>query len=327
MFLRILWRLLSAAFLAAPAYADSDRQAPRVLAALEQGRAAELGIGISKNPLLAMALYCDAGMLASGDGFFHLGRLLASAPPAARQPGLANTYLALAARLGRQDALKYYDARVDSALLDAPCGAFSAATKTAAFDLDAYLAHQSADKQKLAVLIRGLANEYGVDARLALAIALAESNLDANAVSPNKAQGVMQLDPETQRRFGVTRPFDAEQNVRGALAYLASLDKRFVGDRGLIVAAYHAADKESAELCGDASSCFETRQYVRHVLLFAGLASAAPAYRRRQTPALVPPAIPLPDLASEQAPFVAVSGTAPARVRPAKSLPGRRLPD
>ncbi len=88
------------------------------------------------------------------------------------------------------------------------------------FDIDGYLARQSPARQKIALLIRQTARQYAIDPRLALAIALAESNLDPGAVSPQNAQGVMQLIPATQERFGVTRPFDPEHNICGALAYL-----------------------------------------------------------------------------------------------------------
>ncbi|MBE2257331.1 MAG: lytic transglycosylase domain-containing protein [Candidatus Accumulibacter sp.] len=286
--------LLVTALLAAPvsSAADSGRQTPRVAAALAQGRAAELGLGIARNPMLAMALYCDAGTMGSSDGFFQLGRMLATAPPPLRQPALANTYLALAARLGRSEALKYYQPSVDQVVPDEPCSEFAAGARTPAFDLDGYLARQPLAKQRVADLIRRLAPEYRIDARLALAIALAESNLDSAAVAPNNAQGVMQLIPATQRSYGLSRPFDAEQNVRAALAYLSRLDERYAGDWRLIATAYEAAEA-SVDRCPPPSPQLEARQYVRRVLLFAGFAvpekvgaggQAAPTGRSPATP-------------------------------------------
>ena len=47
---------------------------------------------------------------------------------------------------------------------------------------DACLAQQPASKQTLAALIRRQARDYDVGERLALAIVLAEANLDARAV-------------------------------------------------------------------------------------------------------------------------------------------------
>lgn len=265
----VLVLLLVTSLHGAPARAAGERQAARVQAALVQARAAELGIGIEKNLMLAMALYCDAGTMGSRDAFFHLGRLLATAPRAMRNRRLANTYLALAARLGKEQALEYYDPDADNAPLGEPCAAFADASQAQAFDVEAYLSQQPAAKQKIAGLIRRVARQYQVDARLALAIALAESDLDPDAVSENSARGVMQLVPATQRRFGVTRPFDAEQNVGAAMAYLSSLQQRFAGDWRLIAAAYDVAEG-SIVRCNGLPPCIETQQYVRRVLHFAG---------------------------------------------------------
>ena len=105
--------------------------------------------------------------------------------------------------------------------------------------------------------------------RIALAIALAESNLNPDAVSPKNAQGVMQLIPDTQARFGVTRPFDPESNIRGGLAYLKWLKARFAGDWALIAAAYNAGEG-AVERHGGIPPYRETESYVRRVLFFAG---------------------------------------------------------
>lgn len=118
-------------------------------------------------------------------------------------------------------------------------------------------------------MIRQTARQYAIDPRLALAIALAKSNLDPGAVSPRNAQGVMQLIPATQERFGVTRPFDPEHNIRGALAYLKWLSKRFAGDGRLIAAADNAGEGTVDRYAG-VPPYPETQQYVRRVLRFAG---------------------------------------------------------
>ena len=120
-------------------------------------------------------------------------------------------------------------------------------------------------------MIRQTARQYAIDPRLALAIAVAESNLDPGAVSPRNAQGVMQLIPATQERFGVTRPFDPEHSIRGALAYLKWLRKRFAGDGRLIAAAYNAGEGTVDRYAG-VPPYPETQQYVRRVLRFAGYA-------------------------------------------------------
>lgn len=261
--------LLATGLLSLPVRAENLQEAPRVLAALEQGRAAEEGKGFRKNLAQAIALYCDAATMGSPEGFFRVGRLLATAPAGQRNQRLANAYLALAASLGSQDALKYHDPAEGNAELGSECAPPADAAETQAFNVDAYLSRQSPTKQEIARLIRRVAPRYDVDPRLALAIAMTESNLNANAVSPKNAQGVMQLIPATQERFGVTRPFDAEQNIKGAMAYLRWLDKRFAGNWELVAAAYNAGEG-SVDRYRGIPPYAETQQYVRRVMGFAG---------------------------------------------------------
>ncbi len=257
----------------AHASADGDLP-PRVLAALEQGLAAEQGVGVGKNFPLAITLYCDAAQMGSPEGFFRVGRLLATGPAFLRNPLLANAYLALAITLGHREASDYYDASVGNAVLSDECGDFLGNLKIPGFDLDAYLAAQPLAKRKIAEMIRRHAPRYNIDARLALGVALAESNLDSAAVSAKNAQGVMQLIPITQVRFGVRRPFDAESNVRGGLAYLKWLKERFGEDWGLVVAAYNSGEGVVTRHKG-IPPYPETRRYVQRVLYFAGFSLAA----------------------------------------------------
>ncbi|MCX7167801.1 MAG: transglycosylase SLT domain-containing protein [Rhodocyclales bacterium] len=248
-----------------------DDEAPRVVAALEQGLAAEMGVGLRKNPRLAIALYCDAGAMGSPEGFFRVGRILAKGPVFVRNPALANAYFALAARLGHHDAVDHFDEGKESAALDDECGRFDTSLALEHFDLDGYLSALSPAKRKISDLIRRHAARYDVDVRIALAVALTESNLNAQAVSPKNAQGVMQLIPGTQDRFGVKNPFDPEANIKGGLAYLKWLKARFGGDWALVAAAYNAGEG-AVERHGGIPPFRETQHYVRRVLFFAGFA-------------------------------------------------------
>jgi hypothetical protein len=171
--------------LAAPALAeDPEIEAPRVVSALEQGLAAELGTGLGRNPELAIALYCDAGTLGSAEGYFRVGRVLR---PRSRlypqsgpgqcvfRPGRAASAIACRGRCLRPDGR---------------CGcagrglrqAFLAGLEKQRFDLDGYLAGLTPVKRGIADLIRRLAPRSQVDARLAIAVALVESNLNPRRV-------------------------------------------------------------------------------------------------------------------------------------------------
>ena len=247
--------------------------APRVTAALDQGLAAERGIGIHKNIPLAISLYCDAGRMGSPEGFFRIGRILSKGPVSVRDPRMANAFLALAARLGHQQGAALFNDRVTAAPMGDECNLFADRMVTDRFDMDSYIARQPQAKRQIASLIRSKAPQYNVNARLALGIALAESNLNAQAVSPKNAQGVMQLIPDTQERFGVKNAFHPEQNVRGGLAYLKWLQKRFNGDWKLVAAAYNAGEG-AVDHYGGIPPFPETQQYVRRVLYFSGYSSA-----------------------------------------------------
>lgn len=272
---RLIPALLLLAFVpGSSAQAEAYLEAPRVVAALAQGLAAERGIGIRQNSGLAIELYCDAGTMGSSEGFFRIGRLLLKGPPRLRNPSLANAYLALAARLGHQKASMLHNPLVKNANIDLICSNLHGQGGQPKFDLEGYIAGLSPAKRNLAALIRKKAPLYGVDTRLALAIALAESNLDANAVSPKNAQGVMQLIPDTQERFGVEKPFDPEQNIKGGLAYLKWLQNRFGGNLKLVAAAYNAGEG-NVDRYGGIPPFPETQHYVRRVLNFSGMATTA----------------------------------------------------
>ncbi|MEL7593317.1 lytic transglycosylase domain-containing protein [Aeromonas veronii] len=248
------------------------RQAPRAMTALRQGQAAQHSGNLQK----AIALYCIAASTGNPEGYFRIGRLLATGPASVRSAKMANSYLAMAMRLGNQQASHYYNPRVGNAPMGDQCGVGMRggqgsyfALPSTPFNVEAYLARQSPGKQKLATMLRHAAKRHQVDVRLVLAIAIAESNLESRAVSAKNAQGVMQLIPETQQRFGVTQPFDPAQNIKGGVSYLKWLDRRFDGDRVLISAAYNAGEK-AVERYGGIPPYDETREYVKRVLYFAG---------------------------------------------------------
>ncbi|RPJ63808.1 MAG: hypothetical protein EHM24_23875 [Acidobacteria bacterium] len=69
-------------------------------------------------------------------------------------------------------------------------------------------------------IVRRTAARYRVEHRLVMAIIASESGGNPDAISPAGAIGLMQLMPETAERLGVD-PWDPEQNVDGAVRYLA----------------------------------------------------------------------------------------------------------
>ncbi|SRR5260370_39224231 len=87
------------------------------------------------------------------------------------------------------------------------------------------------------------AEHYRIPVSLVRSIIQQESGWRSCAMSPKGAAGLMQLMPETARRFGVANPCDVKQNIAGGVRYLAWLKEHFHGDYRLVAAAYYAGEK------------------------------------------------------------------------------------
>lgn len=112
--------------------------------------------------------------------------------------------------------------------------------------------------------VQAASEVFGVDSALVRAVMHAESWFNPDAVSHAGAQGLMQLMPATQSRFGVTDPFDPLDNISAGVAYLAMLLKEFGDNIELAVAAYNAGENAVREH-GGIPPFAETREYVRRV--------------------------------------------------------------
>ncbi len=89
-------------------------------------------------------------------------------------------------------------------------------------------------------LVGDVAKEHGIPPELVQSVIRAESNGNAQALSPKGAMGLMQLMPETAKEYGVSDPFDPIANLRGGVQYLGDLLREFSGDLSLALAAYNA---------------------------------------------------------------------------------------
>jgi hypothetical protein len=131
---------------------------------------------------------------------------------------------------------------------------------------DAYLVERRAAPTSFDALIEAEARAEGVDASLVKSVALVESNFNPRAVSRKGARGLMQLMPETAKRFGVSDRFDAGQSIRAGVRYLATLLSLFKGDVALALAGYNAGENAVAKHVG-VPPYPETREYIRRVLV------------------------------------------------------------
>lgn len=90
--------------------------------------------------------------------------------------------------------------------------------------------------------VRVYARHYRIPVQLVRSIIQQESAWNPCAVSLKGAVGLMQLMPETARRFGVRNRCNIRENIAGGVGYLAWLLRKFQGDARLAVAAYYAGE-------------------------------------------------------------------------------------
>ena len=115
-------------------------------------------------------------------------------------------------------------------------------------------------------IIETAAKAHGVETALVHAVITAESGYNPRAVSRAGAQGIMQLMPDTARRFGVQNSFDATQNIQGGVKYLRELLTMFNGNRELALAAYNAGENAVIRAGNRVPPYAETMHYVPKVL-------------------------------------------------------------
>jgi len=218
--------------------------------------------GVPKDFQKANQLYCRAARAGYAEAQFKLGWVYANGRGVARDEGVAGALFAMAAEQGHEHAAKllqhipkHPEVQLPSCMLPDPPPVAQAPE-----DNDVL----AADRSEIAQLVRKLAPQYAVDFRLALAVISVESAFNPAAVSPKKAQGLMQLIPETAERFGVKKVFNPADNIKGGLAYLRWLLAFFQGDVPLVLAAYNAGEGAVEKYRGIPPYA-ETRNYVRKI--------------------------------------------------------------
>jgi soluble lytic murein transglycosylase-like protein len=91
--------------------------------------------------------------------------------------------------------------------------------------------------------VQHYAAHYRVPPELIAALIDVESRWNPHALSNKGAMGLMQLMPDTARRYGALQPFDVEQNIAAGTRYVTTLMWEFHGDLRLVAAAYNAGDR------------------------------------------------------------------------------------
>ncbi|WP_273430731.1 lytic transglycosylase domain-containing protein [Chitinibacter tainanensis] len=253
---------LSGVALAAPAVRGNSASAQAIpaaspLPALTQQEAAD--------PWQAALQYCRAARQGELEAQYRLGMLYAFGLGVPADRTAAASLFAVAAAQGHQQAQDMLETVAFRGEQLPPCVlADVAPAKAPVVPVPASQVALSQAQKKTARIISQLARWYGVDPDFALSIALVESQLRPDAISPKQAMGVMQLIPDTAERFQVQDVFNVSQNVKGGIRYLRVLLDRYQGRIDLVSAAYNAGEGTVDRYRG-VPPYPETRQYVNKI--------------------------------------------------------------
>lgn len=255
--------LLSLAFMCAPATgADTPApaSAPELVAQALQYEHAE---GVARDFNQVASLYCAAARMGDADGQFGLAWMYANGRGVAKDDAVAAHLFALAAAQGHRHAANMMQfAKVTAEPLLPACLKPTPPPVIAA--VEEIAVELPYPKGRIYQLVQKLAPRYAIDPHLALAVIWVESGFNVTARSPKNAQGLMQLIPETAQRFQVRNVLDAEDNIKGGLAYLRWLLAFFQGDVELVAAAYNSGERTVEKYRG-IPPYPETQAYVRKI--------------------------------------------------------------
>ena len=124
------------------------------------------------------------------------------------------------------------------------------------------------DRARYAKPIQDAAKATRLEPALIHAVISAESGYNPFARSRKGAAGLMQLMPETAKRYGVKNRLDPAQNISGGARYLRDLMQMFNNDLQLVVAAYNAGENAVVRAGNRIPPYQETMTYVPRVMTY-----------------------------------------------------------
>lgn len=129
-----------------------------------------------------------------------------------------------------------------------------------------------AEATRIAQGVLGFSIQYGVDARLVMAMILVESGFNPQATSRAGAMGLGQLMPGTARGMGVTNAYDSIDNLYGTVRLIRGHLEKYSAKVGptyealvLALAAYNAGSG-AVRKHGGVPPYAETQNYIRKVV-------------------------------------------------------------
>jgi soluble lytic murein transglycosylase-like protein len=124
------------------------------------------------------------------------------------------------------------------------------------------------NRSRYTKMINEVAEKSRLYPSLLHAVIKAESAYDPNAISRAGAVGLMQLMPQTAKRFGVKDRRDPRDNLQGGARYLRELLTLYNNNVKLALAAYNAGEKAVKKYGNKIPPYPETQNYVKKVLAF-----------------------------------------------------------
>ncbi len=124
------------------------------------------------------------------------------------------------------------------------------------------------ERARYAKPIQEAAKATRLEPALIHAVISAESGYNPFARSRKGAAGLMQLMPETAKRYGVKNRLDPAQNISGGARYLRDLIRMFNNDVQLAVAAYNAGENAVVKAGNRIPPYQETMTYVPRVMSY-----------------------------------------------------------
>jgi soluble lytic murein transglycosylase-like protein len=142
--------------------------------------------------------------------------------------------------------------------------------------------------------VREAADLHKIDFELLQALIVTESGFSTSIVSPKGAVGLMQIMPDTARRFGVdsdrwksveAKLTDPKTNIKVGSRYLRDLINMFPGQLELALASYNAGEGAVQRAGNKIPNYKETQDYVKTVLsIYQALKPPAALMELRQRP-------------------------------------------
>ncbi len=195
----------------------------------------------------------------------------------ATRPALAGVLalaLALAAPCAQADVWKFVDRNGVVHLSDRPMGPGSELlvrgkkrVKKRSLSARNAARYLEENMKRFSGLIDRVAQELSLDRNLVHAVVRVESAYDPLAVSRAGAIGLMQLMPDTAKRYGVRDSRNPAQNLYAGVLHLRNLIQQF-NDVVLALAAYNAGENAVIGYGYKVPPYPETQSYVRKVLAF-----------------------------------------------------------